>query len=206
MKKNASTSAKTASRDGFTLVETLVAVSILAIAIVGPMVTASRALLAAYVARDQLTASYLAQEGIEYIRLMRDDVYLTDYATEPSDPTLAYDSFNDFMAGALAGSITTCLGAGDGRTLCQLNNPLGVMGVGTNSALSLCPGSSPVCSALSLSGGRYLIASGGTATQFTRSLKFYTVGEEIETVVAVSWVDNGLPYSTVVTDYLSPWQ
>ena len=52
----------------FTLVETLIAISIVTIAISGPMLSASRALIAANIARDQLTASYLAQEGIEYVR------------------------------------------------------------------------------------------------------------------------------------------
>ena len=49
---------------GFTLIETLIAITILTLAIAGPMVTASRSIVAAQTARDQLTASYLAQEGM----------------------------------------------------------------------------------------------------------------------------------------------
>lgn len=64
---------------GFTLIETMVAVTILTLAISGAFLTANSAIVAAGIARDQLTASYLAQEGIEYARLIRDDDYLAAY-------------------------------------------------------------------------------------------------------------------------------
>ncbi len=64
---------------GFTLVETLVAIAIMMIAIAGPLYTADRAILAAEISRDQLIASYLAQEGIEYVRMMRDNAFLAVY-------------------------------------------------------------------------------------------------------------------------------
>jgi len=57
---------------GFTLIETLVAISILVTAIVGPMTLASQALSSAYYARDQVTAFHLAQEAVETIRNVRD--------------------------------------------------------------------------------------------------------------------------------------
>lgn len=58
---------------GFTLVETLVAISILLVAIAGPLTIAIRGLSSANIARDQLIANYLAQEAIEYIRSVRDN-------------------------------------------------------------------------------------------------------------------------------------
>ena len=57
---------------GFSLVETLVAVSLLTIAITAPMALASKSLTSAYYARDQITAFYLAQEAIEAVRAVRD--------------------------------------------------------------------------------------------------------------------------------------
>ncbi len=63
---------------GFTLIETFVAVSILMLAVVGPLTIASRGLNTTVFARDQLTATHLAQEAIEYIRLQRDNNMLTD--------------------------------------------------------------------------------------------------------------------------------
>jgi prepilin-type N-terminal cleavage/methylation domain-containing protein len=59
-------------KKGFTLIETLVAISILMIAILPPMELTMESLSAAYYARDQVTASNLAQEAIEVIRSVRD--------------------------------------------------------------------------------------------------------------------------------------
>lgn len=57
---------------GFTLIETLVAISLLTVAIVAPMSLAAQSLAAAYYARDQITAFFLAQEAIEAVRSVRD--------------------------------------------------------------------------------------------------------------------------------------
>jgi len=53
---------------GFTLIETLVAVSILMISIAGPLTIAQRSLKASIYAKDQVTASFLAQDMIEQIK------------------------------------------------------------------------------------------------------------------------------------------
>jgi Tfp pilus assembly protein PilV len=58
---------------GFTIIETLVAVTILMIAVAGPLVVASKGLNAALYARDQVIASYLAQESMEAIKNQRDN-------------------------------------------------------------------------------------------------------------------------------------
>ncbi len=57
---------------GFTLVETMVAISILSLAITAPMVIAQKGIGSAIYSRDQITASYLAQEAVEYVRNVRD--------------------------------------------------------------------------------------------------------------------------------------
>ncbi len=64
---------KKTNQRAFTLIETLVAITILLIALAGPLTIASKGLSTAYYARDQITAFYLAQEGIEYIRNFRDE-------------------------------------------------------------------------------------------------------------------------------------
>ncbi|MDP6387829.1 MAG: prepilin-type N-terminal cleavage/methylation domain-containing protein [Candidatus Pacebacteria bacterium] len=58
---------------GFTLVEALVAITILTVSIVGPITIASKGMAASVFARDQITAFYLAQEAVEYIRNKRDE-------------------------------------------------------------------------------------------------------------------------------------
>lgn len=62
---------------GMTLIETLIAITILAVAIVAPMSLTIQSLLAAYYARDQVIASNLAQEAIESVRAIRDGNILT---------------------------------------------------------------------------------------------------------------------------------
>ena len=59
-------------QNGFTLVETLVAISVLLLAIIGPMTIASRGLQSSQFAKDRITAFYLAQEAIEIARWNRD--------------------------------------------------------------------------------------------------------------------------------------
>ena len=52
---------------GFTLIETLVAISILMVAVASPLTIAQKGLASAIYAKDQIIASYLAQDAIEYI-------------------------------------------------------------------------------------------------------------------------------------------
>lgn len=57
---------------GFTLLETLVAISILVIAITATFSAAQNGLSSALDVRDQITAFYLAQEAVEMVRNTRD--------------------------------------------------------------------------------------------------------------------------------------
>lgn len=70
---------------GFTLVETLVAISILVIAIAGPMTMAAKGLQSTYHAKNQLVAVHLAQEAIEIVRMKRDN-----YTLANSDSSLGW--------------------------------------------------------------------------------------------------------------------
>ncbi len=58
---------------GFTVLETLVAIFILVLSVTGPMVFAQSGLRTAFLARDQITAFFLAQDAIETIKNIRDD-------------------------------------------------------------------------------------------------------------------------------------
>ncbi|MAZ67604.1 hypothetical protein CL652_02440 [bacterium] len=57
---------------GFTLIEAMVAITILVVAVAAPLTLAAQSLFAAYYAKDQTTAFYLAQEAIEMVRNKRD--------------------------------------------------------------------------------------------------------------------------------------
>lgn len=62
---------------GFTLIETLVAISILLLSISAPLSIAARSIATAGFSRDQIIAFYLAQDAIEYIRNQRDKNFLS---------------------------------------------------------------------------------------------------------------------------------
>jgi prepilin-type N-terminal cleavage/methylation domain-containing protein len=64
---------------GFTLVETLVAISILLVVTVGPMTVAQKGVRSAYFANEQVTAIFLAQEAIEAVRMYRDSRAISAY-------------------------------------------------------------------------------------------------------------------------------
>jgi len=68
-------------KKAFTLIETLVAITILSAAVAGPMVLAIKNVGTASVSQDQLVAFYLGQEVIEYVRNVRD----TNILEESSD-------------------------------------------------------------------------------------------------------------------------
>lgn len=63
---------------GFTLVETLVAISIFTTSILGLMAVLSSGISSTNYAKKKMTATYLAQEGIEYARNLRDTAVLYD--------------------------------------------------------------------------------------------------------------------------------
>ncbi len=87
----------TAHQKGFTLVETLVAIAILLLVIIGPMTIAQKGVQNARHAREQMTAVFLGQEAIEGVRQIRDEYGLQVY--DGSDSTL---SASDWVAGAYA--------------------------------------------------------------------------------------------------------
>lgn len=94
---------------GFTLIETLVAVLLLASAIAGPLTIASKGLSAALIARDQMVAFYLAQDAVEYIHYVRDSNKLagSSWLTSLDPCTGASGCTLD----PSAGTITACSGA-----------------------------------------------------------------------------------------------
>jgi prepilin-type N-terminal cleavage/methylation domain-containing protein len=61
------------SKRGFTIIETLVAIFVLLISTTGPLAFTQSGLRSAFLARDQVTAFYLAQESIETIKNVRDN-------------------------------------------------------------------------------------------------------------------------------------
>lgn len=178
------------SGKGFTLIETLVAIAILTVAIAGPLYTANRSIVATQNTRDQLTASYLAQEGIEYIRMMRDNAYLAAYQRDSGTASSA--GWDSFLA-----LVTNC-GATDSTLACTLD-PL------NNTPIQSCSIGS--CGPLYLLGDMYRQDNTGTPTQFTRTIQVFDIPPNEERIVSkVTWDFHGTDRSVTITDHLTPWQ
>lgn len=184
----------------FTLVEAMVAVSILTLSVAGPLFTASRAIVAAQTARDQLIASHLAQEGIEYVRAMRDNEYLAAY--QAGGANVSSDAWTNFISGRNDSSITECR-----ASTCTLD-PARSMGTGSGFSLHPCTGAA--CTPLYRVNGIYTQQSGITGavqTPFTRTVQAIDVSATEKRIVStVSWSYHEVPYSVTVYDHLTPWQ
>lgn len=176
---------------GFTLIESMIAVTILTLAIAGPLFTANSAIVAARAARDELTASYLAQEGIEYVRALRDQEFLAIYP----NVSAAWTNFITNIEGQCR------------ATSCTLDPVKRSMGYGSGAALVACSGQ---CAVLTLlADGVYTERSdlGGTQTIFTRALQVERLTDTDERIVStVSWSYHGTPHTVRVYDHLTPWQ
>ena len=170
---------KNSPQKAFTLIETMIAITILTLSIVGPMVTADRSIVAAETARDQLSASYLAQEGIEYVRGIRDDQYLALYSS--GNTNAAWSNF-------LNGSLTSCRSPG----VCTLGS------LKADGTLNFCPNGVSGCAPFTL------VTPG---TPFTRTIQLVDVSATDERIIStVSWSFHSTSYVETVTDHLTPWQ
>ena len=176
-------------RRGFTLIETLVAVMILMTAIVGPLTIVQKGLNATLIAKDQITAFYLAQDAIEYVRFVRDTNKLTPGNT-------------DWLA--RLDTVPMCVSA-DGNTSCTIDS--------LDDTITNCP--SNVCPVLyynpaSVNGGQFTYTSGAPSI-FTRAVTIQTPisgnANEASTTVRVSWSDTaGKTRSVSVHENMFNWQ
>lgn len=155
---------------GFTLIETLVAISLLTVAIVAPMTLVAQSLSAAIHARDQITAYSLAQEGIEAVRAIRDNNILAN---------AIFSEGRNLLSGIPIGTPFT-IDASKGTAV---------------EAIDTCPGQ---CPPLQTDGTLYGYGDAGfgwTDTYFTRTLTAVYVGpsgvnggeDAIRVSVTVSW-------------------
>ncbi len=77
-------------KDGYTLVEMLVAISIFTTSVLGVLVILAGGIADTGYAKQKMGAAYLAQEGVEYVRNMRDTFMI--YSADPNQ------GWNDFKA------------------------------------------------------------------------------------------------------------
>ena len=176
---------------GFTMIETFVAIVVLATSLAGALSLASQGFNSADVAGDQITASFLAQDAIEYIRFARD--------------TTCLSSSSGCDSSWLSEHLAPCVNNGASPTYCYLDSSLGL----TLSNPQTCVGSCPPLLFDSTT-GLYKYTSGVTS-KFTRYVSVSDVsgdGNEALIKVQVSWVTRGGYPRTPITleEYIYNWQ
>jgi prepilin-type N-terminal cleavage/methylation domain-containing protein len=174
----------------FTLVETLVAIAVVSLAIVGPLHVVQGVLQSSYTARDQLIAAALAQEGVEYVRSLRDSNFI-------------YNVHNSGTRQWLYGL------DGNGGPNCYSSNCVIDVGQQQVSGQPAAVYNSSKCTnrpQLFLSANNlYNEACSGTPTKFTRVIRLTLISPtETLLTVTVTWTGHG-SYSVVLKEDLRDW-
>lgn len=175
---------------GFTIVETLVAIAVLMIAVAGPLVVATKGLTSALVSKDQMVASYLAQDTMETIKNVRDNNLPGVIATYPSDVAGHWLSGLGYIAGS------QCYSDAHG---CDVN------GVDSISPITVCDAISPYTTCgvpLYFKDGlgyTHNSSIGGYPTVFYRHYYFEVRNDnngkpEVTAHVIVDWNEGTVPY------------
>ena len=169
---------------GYSLVEVLVAVMILMLAIVGPMTIAAKGIKGASRAKDQTTAFFLAQEGLEMVVKAREDNALKVYTGSGSDV------WDDVLE----------LDGSDSDPECTEEDPCGV-DIEAGGAIFEC--SSLPCDLQLHSSGRarYSHQSGGTPTKFRREIVLDVTLQRIHVRSIVTW-GSGLDEVVELSEYI----
>lgn len=174
---------------GFSLVETIVAIGILLMALSGPLSIAARGVFAAGVARDQITAYYLGQEAMEFVRAVRDGNGLSALGTNPPSP--------DWLNG-LQGVCT-------GGNYCRVD-------VKENGEITSCGSSHGSCPPLKLQttpadNPFYQYGGSGNLSTFVRSFTLEDVAADEKRVkVTVSWSSGIISRSLTLEENIRNWQ
>jgi prepilin-type N-terminal cleavage/methylation domain-containing protein len=193
---------KKAKSAGFTIIETLVALTIFSIAITGVITVAARGGINTNIAKNRLTATYLADEGVELMRAMRDTRVLQQgtpasftggwlqfVTTSTADCTVAFPCDID---GANILALTPFPQFGNFRYPCSTTFT-GISG-------SYCPlFYDPVT-------GFYNNLASGTPTAFSRSLVVTPIGfDEVQVTSTVVWREGQTMKSLSQTENMFDW-
>ena len=186
---------KNKKRSGFTLVETLVAISVFSVSIIALMAALGKGISDSNQVKYKMTATYLAEEGIEYIRNMRDTFVLYD---DVSDATVGW---GDFVT-----KLTQCAGG------CKFDDTLARYDIDKLKNMTFSSCTANICALdYDSTSHKYLYHQLGTLSGFTRVITANPVNPantkgEIKITSTVSWVKNSATYSVSFSDNLLKWR
>lgn len=158
-------------QSGYSLVEVLIAITVLLISIVGPLTIAQAGLKNASLAKQQNTAFFLAQEGLEVVVKMREDDALPSYVSNPGDDVW---------------SESGVLGIDDLE--CTSDTPCGVDIA--NSELFRCDADGETCDLYLFDSGRDRYrhdSTGGEATRYRREISVNVNDTRLHVTARVNW-------------------
>ena len=172
---------------GFTLVETLVAISILSISIAATFTAVQNGIQNSTIARDQTTAFYLAQEAMEFIKNKRDENALHSIYEQPTPTTKWLSGLSDLAT-------DPCY---FGKT-CRIDSPA--------QTIAYCGGAFNTCPRLKQdpNTGLFGYTSGWTDTIFRRGIQFteVVVNREVRVTIEMNWTSRWGEKSFQVTETL----
>jgi prepilin-type N-terminal cleavage/methylation domain-containing protein len=167
--------------NGFTLVETLVAISILSLSILSGFTAVQNSLKSSVTAKNQMIAFYLTQDAMEFIKNKRDENGLVYINTVSPSPNTWLDGIVTVANGAGSGP------CGAGKT-CRIDS-------GANTVTD-CAGDGANCINLrqdkvinSATKGLYGYTGGWTDSGFRRSISIQSIvpNEEVLVTITIYW-------------------
>jgi len=176
------------NKKSFTLIEVILAISILTIAVGGSFALIQQTLVSSSLNQSELVASYLTQEGIEIVRNIRDNNWLEQRAVPDTswDDDLTVCQNPNCCEGDYKTDIppSSAVLASFSASACDFNN-LHYLNIDENGFYSY---------------------SGTTQTQFKRKINVTKVNADtLEVSVDVQWQERGRTHNIKAQDYLYNW-
>lgn len=175
---------KKTENKGFTLIETLVAITILSFAIVATFGSAQKGLQTSIQSKDQVTAFFLAQEAVEYIKNKRDENRITgaNWMTNISE-----------SAGGPCGASNSCYVDTTSDTIAPCSGGCAVINQDRNSSSSTY--------------GLYGYDAAWTPTEFTRIINMTSMSASEENLqIVILWSEGTTIRNFTVAESLFDWQ
>lgn len=179
---------------GFTLVETLVAISIILVGLSGAFSVIQFGLSSSIAVKDRIISSFLAQEALEAVRNVKDSNVLKENANgDAANP--------DWLSG---------VATADGSSGCKTDGTVGC-DYNLNNAVTPFTQCSGACAALNVdANGIFSHAAGGQTSRFTRTIKIRELSptnpgeKEARVEVTVAWLGHTFVVVENITNWFAP--
>lgn len=194
-----------AAPKGFTLIETLFAILIFSAALVSLLTISAKGIAATNEVKNETTAFYLSQEGLEVVRNIRDSNFVVSTSASPVDwMTGIVGTPGNPLCEAAAGCYVSfspatppvlVANSGSGPTS---TSEIHLTGTGQYGNVGADTGFSRVITVEPSNSNQnnQLLAAGGTNG----------TGEEYQVTSLVTWTDKGIGHSVQLETFLKRWQ